>query len=129
MNTTRNCNYQRLFSKWLFAAVLILSFFTFPGLPFKQQPKFAAQKTELVKVDERRTPKSITFNSALRQIPGNLNSHRIFSVQTLSLARFHSRQAKMQFINCRIHITLPAGFLYQSKTIPNSNDDEPIALI
>lgn len=127
MNVTRN-DYERLFSKWLLAAVLILSFFTFSGLVVKQQPKFAAQKTELVKANEGRIVKSITFNRALRQIPGNFNTQGTFSVQIISLAKVHSGQAKMQFINCRLHKTLPAGFFYQYKTIPNSNDAEPIAL-
>ena len=127
MNITRN-NYQNLFSKWLLAAVLILSFFTFSGLVVKQQPKFAAQKTELVKANESRAAKSITFNRALRQIPGNFNTQGTFFAQIISLARVHSGQVKMQFINCRLHKALPAGFFYRYKTIPNSNDAEPIAL-
>jgi hypothetical protein len=126
MNITRN-DYQRLFSKWLFAAVLILSFFTFSGLVVKQQPKFAAQKTELVKANESRAAKSITFNRASKQIPGIFNTQGTFSVQIISLARVHSGQVKMQFINCRLHKALPAGFFYRYKTIPGTNDAEPVA--
>jgi len=127
MNTTRN-DYQYLFSKWLLCAALILSFFTFPGLAVKQQPKFAAQKTELVKVNESRPAKSITYNRALRQIPGILNSQGIFSVRTIGLARIHSARAKTQFSNFRHYEVFTGGFFYQCKTIPNTNGDEPIAL-
>lgn|GEM_PF-4880849 len=127
MNITRN-NYQRLFSKWLFAAVLILSFFTFSGLSVKSQPRFAAQKTELVKANESNTVRTITFSRALKQIPESLNPLFTFSVQVISLAQIHDLQAKTQFINCKQHNAQPAVFFYQRKTISNNNGDEPIVL-
>ena len=127
MNITRN-DYQRLFSKWLLAAVLILSFFTFSGPGVRSQPKFAAQKTELVKANESRAIKTISFSRALKQIPGNLNPLAIFSVQVINLAQIHSLQAKTQFINCQHRTTLPAVFFYQHKTILDNNGEESIAL-
>jgi hypothetical protein len=127
MNITRN-NYERLFSKWLLAAVLILSFFTFSGPAVGSQPKFAAQKTELVKPNESRTVKTISFNRALKQIQGNLTLFAVFFVRVISLAQIHSLQAKTHFINCQHRNAVPAVFFYQHKTIPNNNGDEPIAL-
>jgi len=127
MNITRN-DYQRLFSKWLLAAVLILSFFTLSGLGVRSQPKFAAQKTELVKANESRAIKTISFARALKQIPGSLNTVEIFSVQVINLAQIHSMRAQTQFMNHQQRTSLPAVFFYQHKTIPNTNGDEPIAL-
>jgi len=127
MNITRN-NYERLFSKWLFAAVLILSFFTFSGPAVGPQPKFAAQKTELVKANESPSVKTISFSRALKQIPGNPTPFAVFSVQVNSLAQIHSLQAKTQFINCQHRNAVPAVFFYQHTTIPDINGDEPIAL-
>ncbi len=127
MNITRN-DYQRLFSKWLLAAVLILSFFTFSGPGVRSQPKFAAQKTEFVKANESRSVKTISFSRALKQIPGSLPQLPAFFVRVISLAQIHGLLAKTQFINCQDRNALPPVFFYQHKTIPNNNGDEPIAL-
>ena len=127
MKITRN-DYKRLFSKWLLAAVLTLSFFTFSGPAVGPQLKFAAQKTELVKLNESRAVKTISFSRALKQIPGNLGPFGVFSVQLISLAQIHSLRAKTQFINCQHHTAPLAIFFYQHKTIPNNSGDEPIAL-
>jgi len=128
MNTARSRNYQLLFSKWLFAAVLILSFFTFSGAAVKQQSKFAVQKTELVKANESRAKKSISFNRALNQFTGGPNLLAIFSVQVISLAHIHSLRAKTQLIDRQHRKPLAAAFFYQHKTMPNNSSDEPIAL-
>lgn len=127
MNITRN-DYERLFSKWLLAAVLVLSFFTFSGPGVRPQPKFAVQKTELVKPNESHAVKTISFSRALKQIQGSHNPLAVFSVQVISLAQIHSMWVHTQLVNCQHRNALPAAFFYQHKTIPNNNGDEPIAL-
>ncbi|WP_295798518.1 hypothetical protein [Mucilaginibacter sp.] len=127
MNITRN-DYQRLFSKWLLAAVLILSFFTFSGPGVRSQPKFAAQKTEVVKANESCSVRTISFSRALKQIPLGFSPSAIFSARVISLAQIHGVLAKTRFINCQYCTRPRAVFFYQRKTIPNNNGDEPIAL-
>jgi len=127
MNITRN-DYERLFSKWLLAAVLLLSFFTFSGPTVRLQPNFAAQKTELIKANESHAVKTISFSRALKQIQGSHNPLAVFSVQVISLAQIHSMWVHTQLVNCQHRNALPAAFFYQHKTIPNNNGDEPIAL-
>jgi hypothetical protein len=132
MKNTRIHNYQNLFSKWLFAAVLLLSFFNFSGFVIQTQQKPIAPQTTLVQNSQNRVIKSIAYKRALIHTQNKLNPLSFFTISSINLSELHSRQVKAQIIDYRgLNIpTLQTRFFYQHKTIPqNTSDDPAIALV
>ena len=130
MNTTRKPNHQNLFSKWLFAAVLLLSFFNFSGFVVQTQQKPNAPQTTWVQSNQNQVVKSIAYKRALIHTQNRPNS--FFVVSSINLSEAYSRQVKAQLINyCDSNIPCPqTRFFYQHKTIPqNTSDDPAIALV
>lgn len=61
--------YQNPFSKWLFAVVLLLSFFNFSGFSIAPvQIKTDTQQTGLLGNPQRKPIKSVSYKSALNQL-------------------------------------------------------------
>jgi hypothetical protein len=127
MNNTRTYNYQNPFSKWLLAAVLLLSFFTFSGLVVQTQAKPNALQTTLVQINQNRVVKSITYKRALGHTQNRLNTFSFFVTSAIDLSELHSRQVKTQISDHRgLNIpSLQTCFFYQHKTIPQSTSDNP----
>lgn len=128
----REHNNQTLFSKWLLAVILLLSFFTLPGIATQSQLKLNSSCTEAPYIAQKQAVKSITYRRALKQAPSNRNTHSFFVESTISLAYFNSLQVKTlgQSYYGRNIDRLQNIRLYQHKTIPQNKGDEPaIALV
>lgn len=132
MKNTRTYNYQTLLSKWLLAAVLLLSFFSFSGFVIQTQQKPGAPQTTWVQSSQNRVAKSITYKRALSQTHYRLNTFSFFVLSSINLSEMHSKQVKVQMIGrCNPDIPgLSTLLFYQRKTSPkNTSDDPAIALI
>jgi hypothetical protein len=132
MNNTRTYNYQNPFSKWLLAAVLLLSFFTFSGLVVQTRAKPNTLQTTLVQINQNRVVKSIAYQRALIHTQNRLNTLPFFVMSSINLSEVHSRQVKAQISDYRsLNIpSLQTCFFYQHKTIPqNTSDDPAFALV
>jgi hypothetical protein len=132
MKNTRIHNYQNLFSKWLLAAVLLLSFFNFSGFVIQTQQKPNAPQTTLVQSNQNRVVKTIAYQRALIHTQNRLNPLSFFFISSINLSEVHSRQVKAQITNyCNLNIPhLQTRFFYQHKTIPqNTSDDPAISLV
>jgi len=128
---TRKHNYQNLFSKWLLAAVLLLSFFNFSGLVIQTQQKPGAPQTTWVQNTRGHIVKSISYQRALIHTQNRLNPISLFVLSSVNLSEIHSRQIKSQITDCSSlnMLCAQACFFYQHKTIPqNTSDDPAIAL-
>jgi hypothetical protein len=132
MKNTRIYNYQNLLSKWLLAAVLLLSFFSVSGFVIQTQQKPCAPQTTWVQTRQNRLAKSITYKRALSHTHNRLNSPSFFILSSINLSAMHSRQLKVQMTDrCNPDIPgLSTLLFYQHKTIPqNTSDDPAIALV
>ncbi|SHL88549.1 hypothetical protein [Mucilaginibacter sp. OK098] len=132
MKNIRTHNYQNLFSKWLFAAVLLLSFFTFSGLVVQTQVKPNATQTTLLQSAPGRAVKSIAYKRALVHTKNKLNTLSFFSISSINLSEIHNGKANVQLTYYRALniLSLQTFFFYQHKTIPqNTSDDPAIALV
>jgi hypothetical protein len=132
MNKTLEHNYKNLFSKWLLAVVLLLSFFNFSGLVIQTQQKSNAPQTTLVQSDQGRIVKSLIYQRALIHKQNRLNPLSFFVISSVNLSEVHSRQVKSQITDCN-NLNMSCAqtcFFYQHKTIPqNTSDDPAIALV
>ncbi len=126
MDNTRQHNYQNIFSKWLFAAILLMSFFSFSGLIVQTQTKPNALKTTLVIGNKTRVVKSITFNRAFGNTHGKLNSLSFLTTPAINLVYVHSRLVKTRIIclDSGDISSLSNYLFYQHKPIPQSAGDE-----
>ena len=126
MNTQIH-KYQNLFSKWLLAAVLLLSFFNFSGFVVQTQQKPNAQQTTLVQNPQNRVVKSIAYKRALIHAKNKLNAHSFFIISSINLSEIHNRQVKTQlnYYRCLNIPYLQTCFFYQHKTIPQNASNDP----
>jgi len=128
----RERNNQTLFSKWLLAVILLLSFFSFSGIAAQSLVKPNASFTEASYVIQKQAIKSIAYQRALKQVRSGSNTCSFFVESTISLAYFNSLQVKTlgQSYSSRNIDKLQNTSFYQHKTIPQNKGDEPaIALV
>lgn len=126
MNNIICYNLKNAFSKWLFAAVLLLSFFTFSGVVVQTQIKFDKPQTTLVVNANTRVIKSINYSRLL--VPVHFECHVVAAY--IDISRFHSQLVKADIIKLSaICIPKQTGLFYQPKiTSKNAEDDAAILL-
>ena len=114
-------NYKNAISKWLFAVVLILSFFTFSGFVVQSQTTFNKPKTTLTLSSNSRFFKSIDYKRAL------VSSHPKAPVVSTLINRelLYSQRVKIQITELtKSYIPLQTGLFYKPKTAPQNADDD-----
>jgi hypothetical protein len=130
MNGNQHSNLKNKLPKWLFAVALLLSLFTFPGLPYQLQAKYEVPKTTLLFSIHREGPgKSITYNRVLAK--SKLLSHPLPTTSSFELSRVHTLLVKTQISTLsEWGILLKRSiFFYQPKTIFSNTDGEPAILL
>lgn len=111
--------------KWLFAALLILSFFTFSGFTSPAQINSNKPKTTLITTSNLQLEKSISYKRALKPAQPKYLS---FS-SLINANRLYTQQVKVQITELNVtDLLLQTGLFYKPKTIPQ-NADEDSALI
>ncbi|HTD98139.1 MAG TPA: hypothetical protein VK668_02590 [Mucilaginibacter sp.] len=126
MNDNRHSDLKGKLSKWLFAATLLLSLFTFPGLPYQSQTKYEAPKTTLVVNTKTSFAKSISYSRASAQ--NKLFSFAFKSLPRFEISRMHTRQVKTRItLFSRQSIVIKRStFFYRAKAISRSAGDDPV---
>ena len=127
MNKDWNLLYKNLISKWLFAAVLILSFCSYSGIPFADQCKPQTYQTVLQTDPKTRITKCITYIRALKQING-IGWSAIHSFKISSILPYNNKLKTQLADHSAPYLpTAGASLFYQIKIItPNSDDSDPI---
>lgn len=118
-------NYRRLFSKWLFATVLLLGIFTFP--PRTQiQSKPAGVQTALQSKGKRQLP-SITYYQSLHKTHRQATLPASFAITVVDLSARHSVLVKTHLSsNHRCYmVNIYGHFFCPAKTIPQTSGDDP----
>ena len=126
MSNKGHHNFQCTFSKWLLAAVLFLSFFTFGAPPLQSLIKPDAQQTTLLVSNSKCFVKSITYNRALQHVCSKHPATYFLVAPALNLINLHSRQINARLKNhAGPNLTrIQNGFFYRIKTpSPNTGDD------
>jgi hypothetical protein len=123
----RELNYKTLFSKWLLAVVLLLSFFTFPGMVTQTPPKHNPSHTEAAFNAQKQAVKSISYRRAFRQTLPQLNASLFIVAPVIDLANFHGLVAKTCAIsyNDRNISRVQKSFSIARKLSPQNKSDEP----
>lgn len=125
MSVTPYCTIRNTCSKWLFAALLILSFFTFSGFTSQAQINSNKPKTTLITTSNLQLEKSISYKRALKPAQPKYLS---FS-SLINANRLYTQQVKVQITELNVtDLLLQTGLFYKPKTIPQ-NADEDSALI
>jgi hypothetical protein len=118
--------YKNLVAKWLFAALLILSFFTFSGLISPTQTNPDQLQTTLVVNSGSRNIKSINYKRAL--IPEQRKYLSFLSF--VNADHLYVQQVKVRIKELGAIVLVPQiALFYRVKTIPQSIGDEPNNLI
>jgi hypothetical protein len=118
MNNTR---YKNSISKWLFAAVLLLSFFIFSG--FAAQIKTTLNKPQTtLEVSQNLLPsKSIHYKRALI----SLRSKDPVVPILIDISRLYSKQVKIQITTLiSLYIPRQTALFYKPKTTCQGADDD-----
>ena len=129
MNSTGSKKLKLLTSKWLFAAVLLLSIFAVSGYTIKLPNHGAVQPSTLVIVSQTSLAKSISYKRGLRSA-----YHKPFVPEYLiadaDISHAYDLALKHRITRLK-KAFLPAKrpFLSFQKTIPHSADDEPSYLL
>ena len=128
MSKTHCHKTSSLFSKWLFAVVLLLSFLAFTGTVTRSQPKIKSTETTLTVNSLNNQSRSISYKRALikdKVIPA------LLFVDLRDVSLLHTQQAKDEFTDLSViyadrrhHQTF-----HQQKTIPQNSDEAPASLI
>jgi hypothetical protein len=116
-----NTNYKNKISKWLFAAVLLLSFFAFSA--FVSQPEGAPDKpqTTLEVNPNLRLSKSINYKRALI----SLSPKELVVPILIDISRLYSQQVRIRITELtKSYISLQTGLFYRPKTTPQNADED-----
>jgi hypothetical protein len=119
--------YKETLSKWLLAAVLILSFFAVPGPGTNSPANHFTLQTNMLAGKSGHPIKSITYYRAVRHVYGQQVANCFLVLPAVYLIKLHSRQIAICLKN-NSGPNLPMqqkAFFYRSKTIPSNNADEP----
>ena len=120
MSVTPNRAIRNTYSKWLFAVLLLLSFFTFSGFIAQSQTRFNKPQNTLIVSSNSRLFKSIDYKRAL------ITSHskNIVVHILIDISRLYSNQVKIRITELtKSNIPLQTGLFYKSKTTPQGADD------
>lgn len=126
MNRVPKNNIQKISSKWLYIAVLLLTLLSISGLAIPGQSQLFAQQTTKAASKPKAIKKSITYNRAVCQVEVRKVSDWLLLLFDIDLSVLHTQQSKTK--NCCAYA--PAAgqrsvFFYQTKTIPRSSSDDP----
>ena len=125
MSINPNCKIRNTYSKWLFAALLILSFFTFSGFTSQTQSNSNKPKTTLITTSNLQLEKSISYKRALKPAQPKYLS---FS-SLINANRLYTQQVKVRITELNVtDLRLQTGLFYKPKTT-SSNADDDSALI
>ena len=116
-----NTSYKNSISKWLFAVVLLLSFFTFSGFVVQTKTTLDKPETTLVVNSKSWSFKSINYKRAL------VSSHPKTPVVSTLINRelLYSQRVKIQITELiKSYIPLQTGLFYKPKTAPQNADDD-----
>lgn len=123
MNNTR---YKNPISKWLFAVVLLLSFFTFSGFVAQSKSTLNKPQTTLVVTQSLRPFKSIDYKRALIA----LHSKDPVAPILIDLSRLYSRQIKIQITELtKSYIPLQTAIFYKPCTASQNADDDSALIL
>jgi hypothetical protein len=126
MNNTLCHNLKNTFSKWLLAAVLLLSFFTFSGVVVQTQIKLDKPQTTLVVNANTRVIKSVNYNRLL--VPARFERPLISAF--IRISRFHSQLVKIQTTKLsEVCIPKQTALFYQPKITSKNADDHAAILL
>jgi hypothetical protein len=131
MSNTSQHNYKNIISKWLLAALLLLSFFTFGASSLQSSIKHDGKQTTLLVSSSKRFVKSISFDRALQRLYCKHPAISFLVAPALNLINLHSRQINMSLKkHTGPNLTrTQKGFFYQIKTTsPNAGDDPVLCL-
>ena len=110
MSTILSSDFKNKSPKWLFAAVLLLSFFTFSGIALKLQAEQYAQRTTLVANPQTGLVRSISYTGALRRVYNNDSTRLFFAISTFNISRAYS----CEVCTCINHLAV--AYKYRPKT-------------
>jgi hypothetical protein len=122
-------NYQMIFSKWLLAIVLALSFFNFSGYTISAvQTRADRQQTSPLGNTVYKSAKTISYKRALKHLLLTLNSS-FFKASGYFLSTVHSQLLHIRKAAHSKPYTaiLSHCFLYQLKSA-DQNDEEDLAI-
>jgi hypothetical protein len=122
MSNIQCYNLKRRFSKGLFAAVLLLSIFTFSGFVAQTSTVNNKPQTILVAKSQGRFVKGISYSRVVKEA-----AHKTVTFYSfVELSRLHSNQVKIQIaVLSNRSMPTPGGLFYRVKTIPQNPGDEP----
>jgi hypothetical protein len=123
--------YKETLSKWLLAAILILSFLAVSQSGTQNPANQFARQTTLLAGKSGHQVKSIAYCRAVRQVYAQQAANCFLVLPALNLVKLHSRQSDILLKN-NSGPNLPLqqkAFFYQSKTIPSNSAAEPIAFL
>jgi hypothetical protein len=120
--------YKETLSKWLLAAILILSFFAVSGSGTQGPANKFTRQTTLLAGKSGRPVKSIAYYRAVRQVYRQQVANCFLVLPALNLIKLHSRQIGIRLKNnAGPNLTLQQqSSFYRSKTIPSNKADEPV---
>jgi hypothetical protein len=123
MKSTR---YKNLVSKWLFAALLIVSFFTVSGIVSLTQINPDKPQTTLINVSNPQLTKSISYKRASK--PAQPKYLSLFSF--VNADYLYTQQVKVRIKELVAIVLVPQITLfYRVKTIPQNTGEEPASPI
>lgn len=126
MSVAQNCKIRNIYSKWLFAALLILSFFTFSDFTAQTRTSLNKPQTTLVVNSSLRQFKSINYKRALI----SLRSKDPVVPILIDISRLYSQQVKIRITTLiSSYIPLQTGLFYKPKTTPSNADDDSALIL
>jgi hypothetical protein len=126
MNRVRKNHAQKISSKWLYIAVLLLTLLSISGLAIPGQAQLFAQQSTKAVSKPKAVKKTITYNRAVAQVETRKVSDWLLLLFDIDLSALHTQQCKAK--NCCAYTPAagcPSVFFYQAKTILHSNSDDP----
>jgi len=91
--------YKSLFSKWLFAVALLLSFFAFSGSAIQSRSTQNIRQTEATHTTQTQVVKTVSYKRALNQVQVKLCVQSFVIATAIDLAYVHNLTAKIGFVS------------------------------
>jgi len=123
--------FKEMISKWLLAAILILSFFAVSGSTTHSTANQFTRQTTLLTGKCCHPVKSMAYYRAVRQFYGQQAANCFLVLPAVNLIKLHSLQTSIRLKN-NSGPSLPLqqkAFFYRSKTIPSNKVGEPVAYL
>lgn len=123
MSNNRYIDLKSASSKWLFAVVLLLSFFSFSGFIAATQITLVKPQTTLIVRSDAGLSKSITLTRALVKTP-------VTEKQVLVFIDLYTRQTNVRLAVISNFCAQPkTALFYRVKAAPQNTSDEPAILL